>query len=115
LCIYVDAHADADNYTSLEEHPVSDDVLEMSPTFVRSSGVFSDRRHESPRGSIRKPKFLKGKGKESRYSSSNEGDSDEDRVAYQKSKGKHRSRRSTSCSFDDEQLLEVRFPTYTPV
>jgi hypothetical protein len=73
--------ADADNYTCLEEQLASDDVLEISPTFVKSSGIFLDRRHEYPRGSVRKPKFLKEKDKDSRYSSSDEGNSDEDRVA----------------------------------
>ena len=113
--MYARNFADANSYTSLEEQLASVDVLEMSPTFVSSQWRFSDRRHESLRGSIWKSKFLKGKGKESRYLSSNEGDSDEERVAYRKSKKNNRSRRLTSCSSDNEQSLEVRISTYTPV
>lgn len=37
--MYARNFADANSYTSLEEQLASVDVLEMSPTFVRTNGV----------------------------------------------------------------------------
>ena len=101
---------DADSHTSLEENPLSDDLMEMSPAYVRNIGLFSDRRQDSLSGSIKKPNFLKPMRGESRDSSSDEAHGDGQRRAYGKSKEGRPYRRTTSSSSEDDQSPEVRLP-----
>ena len=93
---------DVDSHSSSEESPLSDELMEMSPTYVRNNGLFSDKRKDSPRGSIKKPKILKPMRGESRDSSSEEARSDGDRRVYGKSKEGRRYRRTTSDSSEDD-------------
>jgi hypothetical protein len=99
---------DADSHTSSGDNSSSDDLMEMSPAYVRNNGLFTDRRQHSPRGSIKKPKFLTPMQGESGDVSFDEARSDGQRRGYSKSKEGRRYRQSTSDSSEDDQSPEVR-------
>lgn len=80
--------------------------MELSPTRVRKSGLFSDERNDFPRGSSDKPKHKKHR-RECSESSEDEGRSDGELIAHGKSKGHHRLRRDKSESSESDQSPEV--------
>ena len=80
--------------------------MELSPTRVRKSGLFSDELHVFPRGSSQKPKHMKHR-RECSESSEGEGRSDCELIAHGKSKGHHRLRRDKSKSSESDQSPQV--------
>lgn len=99
---------DVDSHASSEDNSSSNDSMEMSPAYVRNNGLFSDRKQDSPRGSIKKPKFLTRIQGESRDVSFDEARSDGQWRAYSKSKENRRYRQSTPDTSEDDQSPEVR-------